>query len=766
MQELTSYAKRILRTWQFILGDEVRPELLDAETVSKLAHRYPRLSQNDAELVKEWMSEHQIFPTVRNASARQAILNRILQCERIVTLKSWFADAYLLRSSYEAIVAVFKLQSVEADSLFDMLRQRYYDGKANFSNQYVRLWLFALRFHPELSEHGLAILLGTKGQKPPANWSSQAQFGAYARGLGFVSPELDRKKEVCEVNQLDSIHLEPERPELVSNTTDGTCNYRRGRPKKQDFESDLRSLFLEYVCMPLSCRPKKYITTFAVIRDIVHCYWGDLVAGAPSPQDGLDPPLTVKSIKCSSRAVAITSSGSPAPAVPMAGGDDASACHHDVATAHAEDYQVLVGRAPSSVYSCPETTRELITPETEEVIMTPAASDGHDHDDSGAHISRYTATSGFPGGFDLVFSKSRMLQLSSQDSDRWTRTIAGTGNPFSSSHAGPSQDHSRALISYDDTRATSEPPQHQITTWPDGATIESSAADAMWKDAERPLPEDYKTSICELQRIWNDLDHTKIYVLSRFDVINLRKRQLQVGHYPQTLGYVFRYDKIEKASFNKDMEALAANGFSLQLITSPNAAEPGKCFNATQEECSRVAFQNPIMWLFIATLNDDAQDAAQSAALCGAPRVRPRSTARRSSFDTIVPRSFKRKRSADNWQRVLKKRLSSGREDSPIALEVDHQHQRKNTAASTDRTVVGAIHLDYKVFGFPDPAEFESLARSIRVNDRTLDARALLSKVAARQVLILQIKNKKRKHFEVGDQHKNDLKNYNNLYNS
>jgi len=82
-------------------------------------------------------------------------------------------------------------------------------------------------------------------------------------------------------------------PALTSDHDDCGSNIsdRCGRPRERSFQADEESLFLEHIySTSYSTLPKRYLTSFAVKRDVFRAFFG-------SEEDDLDQPPSLKAFR-------------------------------------------------------------------------------------------------------------------------------------------------------------------------------------------------------------------------------------------------------------------------------------------------------------------------------------------------------------------------------------------------------------------------------------------------------------------------------------
>ena len=106
-QEQCCYLRYIYTQLKGILGSDVEPHCLDAETVRTFHVLMPARSAKDSQEIYTRMHNLQVFPRVRSPTIRRKLVARLLGCERILTFKSFHQDMILLEGCYQALRGPF-----------------------------------------------------------------------------------------------------------------------------------------------------------------------------------------------------------------------------------------------------------------------------------------------------------------------------------------------------------------------------------------------------------------------------------------------------------------------------------------------------------------------------------------------------------------------------------------------------------------------------------------------------------------------------------
>jgi hypothetical protein len=296
-KEVYTYLNAIAKTWEYILGADLRPDQLDETTVLALEMYFPAYSSQDCDAILKLFVTNKVFPSIQNIRDRENIGRRVLSCKRIVTFTSFFNDFIYLRTCFDGLKALlpstwkddgrsFKqafahnwVPDHKSDNHKRMSEWHLGEPPENFRDCYADLWLFAMREFPYLSDGKASRPLqdGTSADNQNEPWSpmglKQAQLAYQASILGgFETDEIERFKasHPTEIPQ-DSPSLE--KPEVSSNNEALRRKERSNRPSRTNYAQYRGSLHRVYVYDTSAVEQMKYVTAYAIARDIVHCCW-------------------------------------------------------------------------------------------------------------------------------------------------------------------------------------------------------------------------------------------------------------------------------------------------------------------------------------------------------------------------------------------------------------------------------------------------------------------------------------------------------------
>jgi hypothetical protein len=285
-----AYLVAISKTWAYILEPEVQPNQLDESTVLALQMYCPTYSSDDCDTIMKLFGTNQVFPSIRDNRERENIARRILSCKRILTFASFFGDFIYLRTCFDGMCQLLpstwkengsfqkaflhEWEGTISDRETAGLQSGYNSG--NFHGCYVDLWLFAMRNFPCLSDG--------KASQPLQYGSSvdnhtefrslfpdkRAELACLASKHGF---ETDAIKKYKLDHPTDQFSPSPDKPGLSCNDSPLKWKERSNRPSRTNYIQCKEFLHRVYVDDTSSFKQKKYVTAYAIARDIVHCCW-------------------------------------------------------------------------------------------------------------------------------------------------------------------------------------------------------------------------------------------------------------------------------------------------------------------------------------------------------------------------------------------------------------------------------------------------------------------------------------------------------------
>ena len=342
-EELAHYLTRVKNTWDRILGYDRRlyPQL-DSHTVEVLEGRCPCYSTEDLLFVEQRLSSREIFASPCFDAHREQILQRVREIPHLIpTIHTFLEDTKYL----EPCAKVMKvLLHGKVNGSIRQAFDRLHNGQRTFFEQldeaedverlldsgsearwrsYRQLWLFSWRHFPEMT--------GQSPRKDPQRptpvklsieyswWRAIADLASRCGYTDIPNPYLEADetmareflrrarppqlyqfddtafdlnvRKICDtLKQVQRSNPVPPSPDLSSDreSCGPDVSFRCGRPFEQAFLDDVGRLFLRYVYSDSLCASRKrFITTFAVKRDIFHCFFGCFDTSSTHPDADL-----------------------------------------------------------------------------------------------------------------------------------------------------------------------------------------------------------------------------------------------------------------------------------------------------------------------------------------------------------------------------------------------------------------------------------------------------------------------------------------------
>lgn len=301
---------------------------MDAPSIARVEGRMPRYSLDDRRGIIDGMSGYVLFP--RLDSGRERVLEGLLAAPgRILTLNLLFFDAICLGPPARALRDILPIPRGQTIRKVFLANWRDWNGKfiiqasddvfeespLNSSPDDAegmvalvtlsQLWLVAFRHYlrprlgrtkaaksvqPLLEIQGTGVLqraansLGVKVdlagraiirdpnfpvfQHVTGALSGAVNGAEYSRESAFLSKKF---RSLCTPAKKDE-NL-PKMPDLTSHIPSDKSSYRCGRPLQREYQHDRRYLFLRYIYCPEQ-DTQTYPTSFAVMRDFFHCFFG------------------------------------------------------------------------------------------------------------------------------------------------------------------------------------------------------------------------------------------------------------------------------------------------------------------------------------------------------------------------------------------------------------------------------------------------------------------------------------------------------------
>lgn len=178
------------------MGSGMDPNVLDRRTVELLQLKMSVYSTHDAETIRNWMRDRKLFCNVHDSSRRLKIQERVLQCERIVTLQSFIQDSRLLKSCADGFYQLLPATGRGKQSLRQNLQNHWTSNGKEFKEIYLDLCCQSNRDFKYLSEGKYSQPLKDRGQrKPTVQPCDHQRLGSLAflaQSSGIKTNEIDQ----------------------------------------------------------------------------------------------------------------------------------------------------------------------------------------------------------------------------------------------------------------------------------------------------------------------------------------------------------------------------------------------------------------------------------------------------------------------------------------------------------------------------------------------------------------------------------------------
>lgn len=277
-QEIYAYLDNVHRRWSRVLGSHVSPVVVDGETVRCLETMAPKHSLHDYETVCDLVDKGRAFSRVTDAKDRRAIKKRLANCDRVLTIHSFFEDMIYARAGFEALRTLLPpLPRRHPDfRLRDGFRHAFVKHSSAFWPSYVSIWLYVLRNFPGLpaGKNGAVRVCKREKASVIASVAMHVELAFVARSLGFDSEEINALIRNSTISRCP----EPPpagSPELSSHRRNVCEHARSNRPCDMTYSSIASGLHPSHVFRKFDQPPGIFVTPFALIRDMVLCFWGE-----------------------------------------------------------------------------------------------------------------------------------------------------------------------------------------------------------------------------------------------------------------------------------------------------------------------------------------------------------------------------------------------------------------------------------------------------------------------------------------------------------
>lgn len=330
-EELTHYLRKIKETWDFILRDDKDLCLqLNSCTMQSLEGRCPCYSAEDLALAEKRLDRYKIFVSPCFDAQRDQLLQRLREMKHLISSIHTFLEN---TKYFEPCAKIMKrLLSEKFKRFIRQVFERQHNGQCGFFEQidevnttteqmlnsssnarwksYRQLWLFAWRHFFEII--GIALRKDSQKFKPVKvsieySWwyvisvlASQSDYtnisNAFADADEIIARDFLRHarpsqlyhfddivfdtnvRRICDVlKQIQLRSIATEASEISSNRD--SCGtdvlFRCGRPFEQVFRDDVDHFYLRHLYKDYgNVQRKRYVTSFAVKRDIFYAFFG------------------------------------------------------------------------------------------------------------------------------------------------------------------------------------------------------------------------------------------------------------------------------------------------------------------------------------------------------------------------------------------------------------------------------------------------------------------------------------------------------------
>ena len=232
----------------------------------------PAHSSKDSQDICSSMRNLQAFPRVRSPSVRRLLQARLLRCERILSFKSFHWDMILLKDCYRPMCELFPTNGTTLQSLCE---GSFSQDRRYFHANYIDMWLRVMRKFPNLSDHA-KVKKGRGGDTLISCRRSKVEvskLASFAASCGFWTSDIAGLLPRDDVDTLLK-SVDSNLPQLSCEMDDIPRNYRCSCPRARDFKRGWKHLSLQSIYQTQDQPSQKYPTAFAVVRNIVRCFWG------------------------------------------------------------------------------------------------------------------------------------------------------------------------------------------------------------------------------------------------------------------------------------------------------------------------------------------------------------------------------------------------------------------------------------------------------------------------------------------------------------
>lgn len=262
--------------WTGLLSTDVTSDCIDTDTVNLLRCKMPTFSSNDAAEIVELMRSGILFRDVRSEEAREMLQRRVLECDRIITLESFFQDAMYLKACSKSLDTLIPRLKRGKQSMRSALEHHFSGDGVDFSLRYVDLCNFAFRNFPYIlggDHYKRLIAKGAQNSMANAKCCGElTPLGHFARSIGFESPAILDMVETDAGQTYD--YVAASKASFSNDVLDLPVQSRCGLPSRRIFRRD-RGYITTTNLLAQQEERRAYVSSFAVIRNMIYRFLRD-----------------------------------------------------------------------------------------------------------------------------------------------------------------------------------------------------------------------------------------------------------------------------------------------------------------------------------------------------------------------------------------------------------------------------------------------------------------------------------------------------------
>ncbi|KAF3484292.1 uncharacterized protein GIQ15_03616 [Arthroderma uncinatum] len=275
LQELAAGVLHIVHVWTDICGGADQGKYLDPGTVRELQGRSPRGSITDRRYIKSMFKVGKLFKNIASQKKRQEMVKRALNISTIISsLETFQENTKLLEPPALALRCL--LPSRLGGTLLSTFRRHHRQSNVGpeFQVAYRRLWLFALRHFPSLTDK-----TPLRDNTPPKDTDylpdAWIKFARLARDEGFNSREISEYLSSMPAGKRTASGPRPfARGCAKSPQGRWSKSLNCGTPYWSAFREAFSDLTLEKIYNEPDPSPELTLSAFSVVRSIFLAFLG------------------------------------------------------------------------------------------------------------------------------------------------------------------------------------------------------------------------------------------------------------------------------------------------------------------------------------------------------------------------------------------------------------------------------------------------------------------------------------------------------------